>query len=122
MTNQAPIVVPTAQGEATIVKRIMTEGSGGKSASSFYEAKLANDEMIAVHENLVHAVRDGTYVPEPVKVKGPRKVSTKKQRAEKHVKDMMRQRMSRGAIIKAIAQKLRISRSTAQTYYYAVKG
>lgn len=112
--------VPTAKGEATVTKRLMTEYTGGKMPSSFYEAKLG-DEVIALHENTVHAVMDGTYVLEAPKVKGPRKVSTKKERAEKHVKDMVRQRMSRGAIIKALASKLRISRSTAQTYYYQVK-
>jgi hypothetical protein len=114
-------VVPHTKGAATVTKRLMTEATNGTRPSTFYEATLPDGEVVVVHENLVHAVADGTYVPEPVKVKGPRKVSTKKQRAEKHVKDMTRQRMGRGAIIKALAQKLRVSRSTAQTYYYAVK-
>lgn len=114
-------VVPTAKGEATVVRRLMTESTDGKCPSSFYEAKLTNGDIIPVHENTVHSVQDGTYVPEPVKVKGPRKQRTKKERAVDHVRDMLRQRMSRGAIIKVLAQKLRISRSTAQTYYYSVK-
>lgn len=109
-------VVPTPKGDATVIKRFMTEWSDGKKPSTFYEVEV-NGEKFAVHENIVH----GLYDPVMPKAKGERKVSTKKERAVKHVRDMQRKRMSRGEIIKALAQKLRVSRSTAQSYYYSVK-
>ena len=114
-------VVPLTSGEVTVTKRVMTEWSDFKTPSTFYEATKADGSMAMVHENIVHAVVAGTYQPDPVKVKGPRKVSTKKERATKHVTAFKRLRMSRGEIIKALAQKLRVSKSTAQTYYYMVK-
>jgi hypothetical protein len=119
--NNIGTIIPLPKGEATVTKRLMTEWSGFKNPSSFYEAKLPNGEIISVHENTVNAVVAGTYTPEPEKVKGPRKVSTKKERATKHVTAFKRLRMSRGEIIKALAKKLRVSRATAQTYFYMVK-
>ena len=113
------IIVPSREGDITIVRRLMTDMGGGP--STFYEGKKSDGTVVPVHENIVHAVQAGTYVLEPVKVKGPRKVSTKKERAEKHVKECRRKRMSRGDTIKLLAQKLRCSRATAQTYYYSVK-
>jgi len=115
-------IIPHPKGNAEVIERLMTEWTGNKKPSTFYRAKLPNGEIISVHENTVHAVAAGTYVPAPVKVKGPRKVSTKKERATKHVTAFKRLRMSRGEIIKALAKKLRVSRATAQTYFYMVKG
>lgn len=116
--NAIGTVIPHGKGEATVTKRLMTPWN---TPSTFYEGTLRSGEVVAVHENLVHAVVAGTYTPEPVKVKGPRKVSTKKERATKHVTAFKRLRMSRGDTIKALAKKLRVSRATAQTYYYMVK-
>ena len=121
MSNAIGTVIPYGKGEATITKQLMTEWSGFKNPSTFYEAKLPSGEVISVHENTVNAVLNGTYTPDAPKVKGPRKVSTKKERATKHVVAFKRLRMGRGEIIKALAQKLRVSRATAQTYYYMVK-
>lgn len=115
------IVVKTAKGDVTITKRLMTEYTDYKSPSTFYEGTLPDGTVVPVHENDVHGTLDGTYTYEPSKPKGPRKTSTKKERAAKHVKDAQRKRMSRGETIKLVAQKLRVSRSTAQSYYYLVK-
>ena len=116
MTAFIGTTVKHPKGDAVVTKRVMTEWSGGKKPSTFYEATI-DGEIIFVHENIVHGVAQ--Y--EKPKPKGPRKVSTKKERAEKHVRDGRRKRMSRGEIIKLIAQKLRVSKTTAQSYYYQVK-
>lgn len=115
------VVVPTSKGSATVHSRLMTEFTNFKKPSTFYEAKLEDGTVIAIHENTVHAVMAGTYVLEAPKVKGPRKTRSKQERAKDHVTNMTRARMSRGEIIKALASKLRVSRSTAQTYYYMAK-
>ncbi len=113
-------LVPTLKGEATVEKRVMCEWSK-KTPSTYYEARLEDGTLIILHENIVHGVMDGTYTLERPKPKGPRKVSTKKERALKHVTNLKRQRMSRGEIIKVLSKKLRVSKATAQTYYYAVR-
>jgi uncharacterized protein YoaH (UPF0181 family) len=113
-------VVPYKGGQAKILRQLPTEWGGGM--STFCEAEIVGSkEIVSIHENTVKAVMAGTYVPEAEKVKGPRKLRTKKERAVDHVKDMLRKRMSRGQIIKELARVLRVSRGTAQTYYYAVK-
>ena len=112
------LVIPTHNGDATVKRRLLTAWD---SPSSVYEAELADGTVINIHENVVKAVMAGTYVLEAKKVRGPRKVSTKKERALKHVEACKKARMSRGETIKVIAQKLRVSRATAQSYYYSVK-
>lgn len=119
MNNAIGTLIPHTKGEVTVTKRLMSESSGNP--STFYEGTLANGDVVSLHENLVHAVVNGTYAPEIAKTKSPRKVSTKKERATKHVTAFKRLRMSRGDTIKALAKKLRVSNATAQTYYYMVK-
>lgn len=119
MKDAIGLVIPHLN-DAIVTKQIMLAYCN--QPSSFYEAKVeGQDEPIIVHQNIVEGILDGTYVPEAPKVKGERKRSTKKQRAAKHVLDCKRKRMSRGETIKYVAQKLRCSRATAQTYYYQVK-
>lgn len=115
------VVVTTAKGDITITKRLMTEYTDFQSPSSYYEGTLPDGTVVPVHENDVHGTLDGTYTYEPPKPKGPRKVSSKKDRAAKHVKEAQRKRLSRGETIKILKQKLRVSRATAQSYYYLVK-
>lgn len=114
------ITVKTAKGDVTVTKRLMCSWNE-KTPSTFYEGTLEDGTIVSIHENTVHGTLDGTYQLEPPKVKGPRKVSTKKERALKHVTLLKRQRKSRGEIIKVLSKKLRVSKATAQTYYYLVR-
>lgn len=118
-TDTKGLKVPYAGGiEVEVIQHLMTDY--GK-PSTYFEAKKPDGGIVFIHQNIVEAVQAGTYVLEPERVKGPRKVSTKKERAVKHVKECQKKRMSRGETIKLLQQKLRVSRGTAQTYYYAVK-
>lgn len=106
--------------EVTVTKRVMCDWG---SPSTFYEAKTAEGDTIIVHSNYVDAAMKGVPMVDPhvPRVRGPRKVSTKKERALKWVRELKKQRTSRGEIIKVLAKKLRVTRNTASTYYYAVK-
>lgn len=123
MNNAIGLEVPTPKGKGIVTKLLMTEWSNYTTPSSFYEAKLPSGELTVVHQNIVEGILDGTMTGDPYAraPKGPRKVSTKKERAEKWVREAQKQRLSRGDTIKLIQQKLKVSRGTAQTYYYAVK-
>lgn len=99
---------------AKVVRHIPTAYSGG--LSTFVEVDV-NGESQIIHQNTIKAILDGSYVEEKTK----RKIRTKKERAADHVAKMIKQGMSRGEIIKELAKKLRVSKASAQTYYYAVK-
>lgn len=118
MTQALGLMVPLRSGPVEIFRQVPTNYGA---MSSFYEGTNEKGERVFVHENIVDSVKAGTYVPEEERVKGPRKVSTKKERAIKHVKECQRKRMTRGETIKLLQQKLRVSRGTAQTYFYAVR-
>ena len=118
-TDIKGLKVPYAGGiQVEIIRHLPTEYGG---MSTFFEGKKPDGGIVFIHQNIVEAVQAGTYVPEAERVKGPRKVSTKKERAVRHVAECLKKRMSRGETIKLLQQKLRVSRGTAQTYYYAVK-
>lgn len=117
-----PTVVRYQNKDITIGARIMCEYAPDY-PSSWYEGHDDEGTMIPIHVGLVEAAEAGAPLADPFapRERKERKVSTKKERAIKWVAQLVKEKKTRGEIIKVLAQKLKVSKGTASTYYYGAK-
>lgn len=115
------VIVPSPLGPARVLHQIPTDYG---SMSSFYAVEvLETGDETAVHENVVKGILNGTLTTNPYekKARAKKEGPTAKDKAKELVIQAQSKGMTRGETIKLIAAKMGVGKSTAQSYYYAVK-
>lgn len=93
------------------------------SLSTFFRCSQEGGEDISIHENVVRAAAAGEDLvgEAPVERKAKGK-SSKLDRAAKHVAELLKdESLSNTKRISMLADKLRLSKSAATTYFYKVR-
>ena len=112
-------------GPLTICARPTFHGTN--QPSSIYLAQDGDGNDVTLHENLVNAVMGGedlagfVFMAKPKAVRTPKTGNTKLDKAAKVIAELSGLDVSNTAIIKAIADKCRVSKGTAGTYFYKLR-
>ena len=111
-------------GPLTIMSRPMFHGTN--QPSSIYVAQDGDGNDVNLHENLVAAVVGGEdlagfiFMAKP-RVKRVKTGNTKLDKAAKVISELTGTDVSNTAIIKAIADKCKVSKGTAGSYFYKLR-